>query len=176
MKKISSLLACTILSASVFVACSSDEEAPSADECSSENYSPVDGAGGAVGGAGGEGGGPAAMCEAPEAPTETIEIAGTYTDNFGGPHEITAGSWNSTNLSLVNNEENYALGQSDETADYGTCLWNKFVWHEEGGKLYYCQIAYGQESECAAEAVDDPDTSDLKKGCNGFDWSVLTAD
>ena len=167
MKKISFLLASALLGAGFSFACSSDD---TQDECSAEKFTPADG------GAGGEGGAPAAMCEAPEAPAETIEIVGKYTDNFGSQQTITANSWNSTKLSLVNNEENYAIGRNDEAADYNACMWSKYVWVEEAGKLYYCQAPFAAESECAAEEAQDADTSDLAEGCNGFAWSELIAD
>ena len=168
MKKISFLFACAVLGACFSFACSSDDDAQ--DECSAENFAPAEG------GAGGEGGAPAAMCEAPEAPAETIEIAGKYTDDFDYSHTITADSWDGAHLSLVNNEENYAIGRNDESADYNACMWSKYVWLEEGDKLYYCQAPYAAESECAAEEAQDADTSDLAKGCNGLAWSELIAD
>ena len=78
----------------------------SGDTCSDDVYAPE-------ASMGGMGGSPAASCAVPDAPEETIAIAGEYDDNFGGEQTITDSQWTDGygsvwHLSLVNNEEGYA--------------------------------------------------------------------
>ncbi|MCH2107993.1 MAG: hypothetical protein MK135_01585 [Polyangiaceae bacterium] len=141
------------------------------DVCSDEAYVP------ALGGAGGA---PAPSCEAPEAPLDTIELIGTYEDNFGGTFEITASTWSDSfgtvyNLSLVNNEENYVLARNAET-NFGGCTWLRISWVEnEDGSIYTCTSPFDASSECAAEEADAPDSSDPETGgCSDFPWTKGT--
>lgn len=150
------------------LACDDGEPDLEAYECSEKEVAEP-----AMGGAGGA---EAASCEAPEPPVNEIEIAGNYTDNWGTSHKIRTDSWGSVNLSYVDNEENYAVGRNDESAEWNPCYWSLFVWHEVDDKLYYCQAAYSATSECLAMSSDLPDTDDLETGCGGFAWSELIAD
>src|SRR5690606_40169051 len=64
-------------------------------------------------GEGGAGGAATLTCETPDAPEEKIAIAGKYIDGYDGPHTITDEvwdtGWSKFYLSLVNNDERYAL-------------------------------------------------------------------
>jgi hypothetical protein len=150
------------------LACDDGEPDLAPYECSEEEVAEPE-----MGGANGT---ETASCEAPEPPVNEIEIAGDYTDNFGSSHEIRVDSWGSVNLSYVDNEENYAIGRNDESAEWNGCYWSLFVWHEVDDKLYYCQSAYSATSECLAMDTALPDTEDLETGCAGFPWSELIAD
>jgi hypothetical protein len=145
--------------------------------CSDEVYTATS-AGGA-GGQGGGGGAPAAMCDMPDAPAENIAIAGSYEDQYMGAVEISNTVWDlgyaQYTLSLVNNEEGYAVARNAASDDFNPCSWSTFVWFEGDDGLHYCQSGFGAESECAAEGAMSPDPEELETGCSGFPWSTLTA-
>jgi hypothetical protein len=159
-----------------FAACSGtgdDTQDDTTPECSDEEYqAPLE-----AGGAGG-GGGPGAECEMPSEPATAIEIVGSYTDQFGFTVEITTTGWSFGDavftFSIVDNDENYAIARGAESAEWNPCAYNTFVWHEEGGDLYYCQSVFDATSECGALHAARPDSEDLLKGCSGFKWSKLT--
>ncbi|HXS15804.1 MAG TPA: hypothetical protein VN764_01360 [Polyangiaceae bacterium] len=141
-------------------------------ECSSKLPDASDG------GAGGAGGSAGVSCEAPEPPRVDIEITGTYTDNWGGTHTITTDLWDTGYLqyalSIVDNEQGFAVARNPAEDVYNPCLWSRFVWTQDGDALYYCQAPYSAPTECAALGQDLPDADDLGAGCNGFSWSELT--
>lgn len=201
MKKSFLILSLTALGCSLSVACGDDgqndnhNDGGAAGDGDGEGGAAGDGDGDGEGGAahadvcsdlvteigqgeGGAGGAAALTCETPDAPKEKIAIAGKYIDSYDGPHTITDEvwdtGWSKFYLSLVNNEERYALALNADQNGYFPCMWSRFVWTEQGGELYYCQAPYGAESECAAEENKMPDTDDLDAGCNGFSWSSLS--
>ncbi len=207
MRKSLLILSCAALGLSLSAACSSDDgnnDTPAAgapgdgdgdgDDTNSNTTTDSDpgGHGGqdpdeqgdcspeveSVGGAGGAGGSGALSCEAPEPPSEDIDITGTYTDNWGGTHTITTQVWDTGYLefalSIVDNDQGFAVARNPAEDLYNPCLWSRFVWTQDGDALYYCQAPYSAESECAALNQDLPDADDLGAGCNGFSWSELT--
>ncbi|MBN2802372.1 MAG: hypothetical protein JXR91_04685, partial [Deltaproteobacteria bacterium] len=106
------------------------------------------------------------------------EIAGTYTDAYGGTHTVTDESWtadftgysSTVDFTIVNNSDDYAVGLND-----GGTTWSRYDWTMDGNDLYYCQIAYDAATEEDAEANDSADRSALESdGCDGFAWSLLT--
>ena len=122
----------------------------------------------AGGGAGGEGG----------AGGNVIEIAGEYDDNFGGEQVIGATSWDSGGsvfyFSQVNNAEGFAIARASEDGLFGACGWNRFEWMIDGASIFYCQSAFGLESEAAALAAERADQADVEEGCGGFEWTQIT--
>jgi hypothetical protein len=142
-------------------------------DCSSDLLGP-----GGAGGAGGAGGSGALSCAAPEPPSVDIDIAGTYTDNWGGTHTITTQAWDmgvlSYALSVVDNGQGFAVARNPAEDEFNPCLWSRFVWTQDGDDLYFCQTPYSAPSECAALEQDLPDADDLGAGCDSFSWSILT--
>jgi len=171
------MLLCAAGALTSFAACSGSEdntEDDSSPECSDEEYeAPM------AGGGAGAGGGPSATCEMPPEPKTSIEIAGSYVDQFGFTAEISTTGWDfgyaAYTFSIVDNEENYAIARNSESDEYNPCAYSTFVWHMEGGDLYYCQSVFSATSECAALNAARPDSSDLDNGCGGAPWSRLTA-
>ena len=120
-----------------------------------------------------------------------ISLLGSYTDDFGGSHEITPGAW-ATNyaafhLIAFSNDEQWAVAQNDCSNTYFPGLFSRYDWvmldeqTGEGGaggagaeeRLYYCQTGYDLASADAAEAFDEADSTDVDTGCNGFPWTEL---
>ena len=112
-----------------------------------------------------------------------IAIAGSYTDGWGGDHEITNTSWaqygGTTNFAIVSydNDEQMAIAQNDSANAYNPDLWSRFDWHTDGdGNLWYCQGTYDAATQADAESAAAPDTSDpANSGCGTFSWTQLTA-
>lgn len=124
---------------------------------------------------GGAAGAPSYMCQDAPSPSEEIEVAGEYLEvAFDTEHTITTEYWGQLRLTIVNNDENYAVGQSSSDDMWSPCGWSKLVWHEEGDQLYYCTAAFGHETECSALNADEPNPNNLESGCGGFAWSQLT--
>lgn len=149
-------------------------------ECSDDEFTlGGGGAGGAgAGGAGGAGGSPAAACGVTQTPDVEIEIVGSFTDQYDSSievksDEILLGDAVYT-LSIVDNEENYAVALNSADNEWNPCTWSTFVWHETEDGLYYCQSPYAATTECGALEADRPDPDDLDAGCGGFSWSQLT--
>jgi len=120
--------------------------------------------------------------EEPDASLAELEIAGTYSDDFQGSHQITGDSWTQVyesgtsvfNISQFSNEEGYLIAQNDADNEFNPELWSRFDWTEKDGTLWYCQSVYDAESEQEALDADPADDSDpANSGCGGFAWSEL---
>jgi hypothetical protein len=120
--------------------------------------------------------------EQPDASVEALEIAGTYSDDFGGSHEITSDSWTQVyesgtsvfNISQVSNKDSYLIAQNDADNEYNPELWSRFDWTERDGSLWYCQTVFDAETEQEALDADPADDSDpANGGCGGFAWTEL---
>lgn len=108
-----------------------------------------------------------------------IEVAGTWTDDFEGTHQISDTSWVSSygadsfpyTLDSYDNDADLAIGQSDDDA-----TWARFEWtFTDEGELYVCQIAFGLDTAEEAENAPHADATDPEVGgCGGFPWSRLT--
>lgn len=111
-----------------------------------------------------------------------LEITGSYTDGWGGDHEISNDTWSQYSgstvfhLSQYDNANNVAIGQNDAANEYNPELWSRFDWTTDGaGQLWYCQTAYAAASEADALATAAADGSDPStSGCGGFSWTSLT--
>lgn len=106
-----------------------------------------------------------------------LEIAGAWSDNFGGEHVIDDVSWTDIfppdtftySISEFDNAERFIIAQDD-----GDSTWSKFEWTYVQDDLYYCQSAYGESSaEEALAAMDADPTDPTSAGCGGFSWSQL---
>ncbi len=112
---------------------------------------------------------------------ETPEIAGTYSDGFA-THTITATRWTMAGmdfssgftLTMVNNDEDWAVAQNDAANAFSPSLYSRFEWYEVGGVLYMCQAPFDAATEAAAIDSARPSRTDpATSGCGMFGWSVL---
>ncbi len=114
---------------------------------------------------------------------DTLAIVGTYTDEFGGDHQITASTWTSFGGSSVihiiayNNERQFLLGQNDAVHSFNPDQFARQDWTDFNGSLYYCSTVYNGATLDAAYAgqanASDPRTG----GCdavNNFPWTRLS--
>ncbi len=108
-----------------------------------------------------------------------LAIAGSYTDNWGGTHEITDGSWvqgsSTYHITQFDNDAMFAIAHNDSGNEYNPDLFSRFDWATDGsGQLWYCQTAYAaaDEAEALATAAADP-TDPATTGCGGFSWTQL---
>lgn len=107
-----------------------------------------------------------------------IEIEGTWVDDFGGTHDISASAWvmgtSTFHLVWVDNEANAAAAHNALENEYSPGLFSRFDWFFDGdANLYYCQTRYDAASQTEAQTAAAADSSDLGAGCNGFNWSQL---
>jgi hypothetical protein len=110
---------------------------------------------------------------------DALEIIGSYTDDFGGSHEISTDTWTMDgigvfHLSSFDNEAGYVVAQNDADNEYNADQWSRMDWTYDGDDLYFCQPVFDAESE--EDAVDAPgaDADDLATGCGTFAWSQLS--
>ena len=110
---------------------------------------------------------------------EHLEIAGEYTDNYGGTQIIGPSIWDQGafmgkfNISSWNNDSNYLVAQNDSDNEYNADLYSRFDWTIDGTDTYFCQTVYDKET--AQDAIDatPADSEDLDAGCGGFSWNKL---
>jgi hypothetical protein len=107
-----------------------------------------------------------------------LEIIGSYVDDFGGSHVITAETWTAVTLIFhvdsYDNASDFLIAQNDAENEFNPDLYSRFDWHDEAGQLHYCQSVFDAASaEAAAMAMSD--RTDLATGCGGFPWSKLMA-
>lgn len=129
--------------------------------------------------------------DADEPDTDTtpddFELIGVYDSSFGGVETITASTWSTasedfptvlTKIDSFDNDENFAVTQNAEDAEYSPDAFNKVVWTEpdEVGAFFYCTVDFGLDTaEEAASSEETADASDpATSGCAGFSWTQLT--
>ncbi len=143
------------------VGCGSDDSSSDKDAATGGSAS---GGGSSTGGLGGEGtsGG-------------DLEVEGSWTGDFGD-ETISAEAWNGTAIIEFDNDENRAITQNADDAEYGPSQFNVIVWTEPAdGSFAYCTVDYGLETLDAAHAsTKTADANDLEAGCDGFPWSTLS--
>ncbi|MGD8861607.1 MAG: hypothetical protein PVI30_16480 [Myxococcales bacterium] len=106
-----------------------------------------------------------------------IEVAGTYDSDFGA-ETIDSTMWNGSDVVDFDNDDNWAVTQNADDADFDPGKFNKVVWTEpaEDGAFHYCTVDFGLGT--ADEAVDTEltadDTDPESGGCGGFPWTLLT--
>ena len=113
--------------------------------------------------------------------TDSIEIEGTWTSNFGGEEAISDEAWTSFAAQTIiefSNDENYAIWQNPSDAEFNPDMFGRNVWTEiEDGSFYYCTVAYMSETAEATEDDAEPaDANDFETGCGalGSPWTQLT--
>ena len=114
----------------------------------------------------------------------TIDIAGDWTDAYGGAHTFTDTLWtyddgygsvSEYSISVYDNEENYFVAENGPTA--WSVGWSRFDWTTGAdGSYYYCQATYDAATEADAIATTtSDDTAPGDGGCGDFAWTGLTA-
>lgn len=134
-------------------------------------------------------GDPDADASEPDASGEGIEIAGTYEDNYDSEVVISDDAWetfppdsDSWMLHIVDydNDQNWAVSQNPDDADFSAGKYNKEVWTEPdaSGVFYHCSADFGLDTEQEARDSDGiADDSDPESGGCGdgdFPWTKLT--
>lgn len=111
-------------------------------------------------------------------PTETLEVIGEWSTNFGSDENITAETWGSYQEVVdFDNVANIAITQNFEDADFDPGLFNRIVWTDiQNDEFHYCTVAFGLASEEEAQNSDAmADATDLDgEGCGGFSWTKMT--
>lgn len=148
------------------------DAAGTADGNTSDDMGPqADGVGGDAGTTSDEG------ADTGAGPTEPLEIAGEWDDNFGGMATITNTSWPPSTIVKYDNDQNFAITQSPADDEFTPNQFAKVVWTEPaGGSFFGCFVEFGQETAEAAEATEKTaDDSDPENGgCGGFSWTKYT--
>lgn len=111
----------------------------------------------------------------------TPAIAGTYVDDFGGEHTISAATWIQSSeygvgvfhVVEVDNAGSVLFAHNADDNEFNPGLYSRFDWFA-GDELYFCQTAYDAASLQAAKETPRADEADLATGCAGFPWSKLT--
>lgn len=112
----------------------------------------------------------------------TLDIAGTWDDQFGTTHIITAESWEQAgtygtsvfDILEYDNDERWAVAQNDASNAYSGGLFSRFEWTEVGADLYFCQVLFDGATQEDAEMAGPADASDpTGNTCGGFAWSEL---
>ena len=134
--------------------------------------------GGGVGATGGEGGagGAGGIGE----PGATIELRGRWKGEFGG-EIIDDDVWGESALIEFSNDDNLAITQNADDAEYSPSKFNRIVWTEVSmASFYYCTTDFGLDSLLAARAANGAaDSSNPDEGGCGegdFPWTKLTSD
>jgi hypothetical protein len=115
---------------------------------------------------------------------EPLEIIGTYADDYGATHKITAASWTTTDptiskpsvfyITQVDNAQQFLVARNDIANDYNPSMWSQFDWtYDAENVLYCCQIEFKAATENEAKLATHAVAGDLAKGCAGFPWSKL---
>lgn len=114
------------------------------------------------------------------APATPPAIAGAYTDDFAGAHEITAHGWiqgegaEASRFVFTAVGEGWAIALNDPANRYSPGLWSRFDWTVADGVLYACQSAYDAPTAAAARAAMADARAPADGGCGMFPWSALT--
>jgi hypothetical protein len=103
-----------------------------------------------------------------------IEVAGDWTGEFGD-ESISDDEWNGSEIVSFDNEDNFAITQNPEGAEFDPGKFNKNVWTEPNDDgFYYCTVDFGRGSADEAEQTEmTADEDDLEEGCGGFPWTQL---
>jgi hypothetical protein len=132
---------------------------------------------------------PDADASEPDASGDGIEIAGTYEDDFDSEVVISDDAWETfppdsdpwmIHVVDYDNDQNYAVSQNPDDADFGAGKYNKEVWTEPDGAgvFYHCTADFGldteQEARDAVGTADDSDPASGGCGDGDFPWTKLT--
>lgn len=113
------------------------------------------------------------------APAQEPSIAGTYTDNFGGPHSISKNFWTSGSLVFVtceiNETKRHVVAQNHARNQFNPGKYSRFEWVNAKNRLWYCQTVFDAPTlQDATSAPPADPTNPEAGGCGGqFAWSTL---
>ena len=110
-------------------------------------------------------------------PTE-LAIVGSWTDDFGGSHEITTETWTMAvggvfHILDFDNVDRVVIAENDAANEFNPGAFSRMDWTMDGSDLYFCQTAFDAPTEQAAWETARADDTDLAMGCGGFGWSGL---
>lgn len=114
--------------------------------------------------------------QSPAATPTELEVAGTWTTDFG-TEVLTTADWNGSAIVRYDNKANVAFTQNSATASWSPNKFNKLVWTQPSGTtFYYCTVSFDHDTLALAEAsTQTADSADLTgKGCGGFAWTLMT--
>ncbi len=107
------------------------------------------------------------------------EVAGVWTDNYGGWTAIDESQWGASQLHAFDNTANRAITQNPPNDPWSPDLFNVVVWTEPeaDGSWWMCTVAFDLDTFDAAQATED--TMDASEpgvaGCGDFAWTHMTA-
>ena len=112
-----------------------------------------------------------------------LEIAGTWSDDFGGTHIIDEVMWRQEgaygpavfSVLSYDNAAAQIIAQNAADADYNPGLFSRFDWTWSADEvLYFCQSVFDAATEEDAAVGPAPDASAVDStGCGGFAWTRL---
>lgn len=145
---------------------------------------------GGTGGSINDAGSDAAVCEIDTAAAvdgcdgDSIDIAGEYSDDFGGTVSIGSCAIFGNAVTTLSNADKYMITQNSCVDPFNPGKWSRNEWTLYSGdgsapELYLCTQVYDADSEAAAIAAPRADDSDPTVGGCGtppttFPWSKLT--
>jgi len=108
----------------------------------------------------------------------SIEVAGTWQDNFGSaPMVISDELWGWDELVEFDSDANWAVTHAPADAEWQPDTYSKQVWTAVVDDVFhYCTVASGLETAEAArdtDALADASSPD-ESGCGDFAWSKMT--
>ena len=123
-----------------------------------------------------------AGCGDPHREQGPLEIIGTYTDEFGGDHQITASTWTSfggtsvIHILFYDNVSEYLIGRNDDVLSFDPGRYARQDWIRSNGNLYYCSTVFDGISVDAALAGRVDRVNPAAGGCDAthnFPWTRL---
>lgn len=112
-----------------------------------------------------------------QAEEESIEVAGTWENQFGMTETIDDEMWDFMHLVDFDNGERWAITQNPDDDEHNPDAYNRLYWTSiEDDTFYYCTAVFGKETEDEArEAEGTADEEDLEGGCGegGFEWTEM---
>jgi len=113
-------------------------------------------------------------------------FSGSFADNYGGKHFLTAGTWqlkdewtNQTDTIVkVNGQAGYFIIQKSASDAFNASKYQKIVYiANNDGSFYTCTLSpFNSNDAATAEAITDTTTktNPATGGCSGFSWTKLT--
>ncbi len=118
----------------------------------------------------------------PIGPTAPALVVGTFEDDHGGRHTVSATEWwqgSRTRYQIVmwDTAHRFLIAQNDATNQYDAGKWTRIDWVPLVGMEPYewafCFSAYNAASRSAAEGTTIARPDNPKVGCNGYPFSRL---
>ena len=103
-----------------------------------------------------------------------IEIAGTWTDDYGYVTDVSDQSFGPATVIAFDNAANWVITQNPSDDEYFPDKFSKTVWTEPADQSFWvCTVAYGLDTaENARTTTETADSTDpATGGCGGFPWT-----